>query len=886
MSEFPEHAQLANLALIEDLYQRYLENPESVEVSWRHFFEGMDFGTYLYKRGSEPKTLDESERIQKMIHFYRRYGHLKAKFNPIQSDREEPIEFSLEYLGFYESELDQNFPTLGFCRKSEAPLREIIQALESIYCSRIGIEYVDVEDTELRKWIHNTIEPELKIELNIEDKYLLLESLNRSEVLETFLHTRYPGVTRFSVEGAETIIPILAEIIDRGCELGLEEFMLCMAHRGRLNVLANILNKSLESLLEEFEDDTSLSFFGNDDVKYHMGYKGEWINQSGKRAKVGITANPSHLESVNPVAMGQVYAKQILEYRSNRGRVAPIMIHGDAAISGQGVVYETLQLMNLPNYSVGGTIHIVINNQIGYTTRPKEGRSTRYCTDIAKAFGCPVFHVNAEDPESCIYVAKLAVEMRQKFHVDVFIDLYGYRKYGHNEGDEPSYTQPLEYKQIKAKKTIRELYVEELYRSGAFEKKMAETLEAQFKETLKEALQRVQEKIEKKEPRKPYKHSDPFATFEGSASSDTLKMVVESFCRLPEGFHLHPKLQKWLENRKNSLESRIDWATGECLAFGSLLNEGVSIRLSGQDSQRGTFSQRHMIWTDVETGKSHCTLCHFEGRFEIVNSPLTEFAGMGFEFGYSCSAPNSLTLWEAQYGDFNNGAQVIIDQYLTCTEQKWKIPSSLTLLLPHAHEGAGSEHTSARPERFLQLGANLNIQVANVTTPAQYFHLLRRQALRKEKKPLVLFTPKSLLRAPACTSTLTEFTSGQFEELLDDPNPPQKCQRLIFCTGKIFYDLVGNRESQPVAIIRIEQLYPVHIKKLKNMIEKYKDFEECVWVQEEPENMGAWNYIGPYLQALTPKLRYVGRKENALTATGSSRKHKQEQKEVIEKALG
>lgn len=885
MPEFPDHAQLANLALLEDLYHRYLENPDSVEVSWRHFFEGIDFGTYLYKRGDEPKALDESERIQKMIHLYRRFGHLKAKCNPIQTEDTAPAVLSLDYLGFYETELDRNFPTLGFCGKKEASLREIIQSLENIYCSRIGIEYTDVEDTELRKWIHNYIEPELKIELSIEEKHLLLESLNRSEVLEAFLHARYPGVTRFSLEGGETVIPVLAEIIDRGCELGLEEFVLSMAHRGRLNVLANILNKSLETLLGEFEDDTSLSFYGNDDVKYHMGFSGEWINRSGKKAIVEVAANPSHLESVNPVAMGQVYAKQVLKYNSNHKKVAPIMIHGDAALAGQGVVYETMQLMHLPNYSVGGTIHLVINNQIGYTTLPKEGRSTRYCTDIAKAFGCPVFHVNAEDPESCIYVAKLAVEIRQKFKTDVFIDLLGYRKYGHNEGDEPSYTQPLEYKQIKAKKPIRQLYIETLNEAGAVEKKMAETLEVHFRETLKQALAKVQGKIENKAPREPYQPPNLLNAFPSGVSADTLKMLIETFCKIPEGFHLHPKLQKWLDNRKQSLEGKIDWATGECMAFGSLLNEGVAIRLAGQDSQRGTFSQRHMIWTDVETGKSHSPLSSLKGRLEVVNSALTENAGMGFEFGVSCSSPDSLALWEAQYGDFDNGAQVIIDQYLVCAEQKWKIPSSLVLLLPHGHEGAGSEHSSARPERFLQLAAGQNIQVANVSTPAQYFHILRRQALRKEKKPLILFTPKSLLRSPACTSSFHEFTDGQFEEMLDDPNPQKTCKKLIFCTGKVYYDLLAKREDKPVTIVRIEQLYPLHLEKLKSFIEKYKGFEECLWVQEEPENMGPWNYISPYLRGLTSTLRYVGREENASTATGSSRKHKQEQAELIERAL-
>jgi len=688
------------------------------------------------------------------------------------------------------------------------------------------------------------------------------------------------------------MIPLLAEIIDLGGDLGVEEFLIGMAHRGRLNVLTNILNKPYMGIFEEFEDDTSLSFSGNDDVKYHMGFTGEWKSRNGKKLTVGVAANPSHLESVDPIVLGEVYAKQILKKDAEKNRIVPLLIHGDASVSGQGVVYETLQLMNLPDYSVGGTLHLVVNNQIGYTTLPKESRSTRYCTDIAKTFSCPVFHVNAEDPESCLFAAKLAIEIRQKFHCDVFIDLLCYRKYGHNEGDEPSFTQPLQYKLIRSKKPIRQIYYEQLISAGALEQKIAEALEQQFRETLKGALLKAQEKIAAKVAEKPPAPPNLLQPFASAVEAQELKSVIETFCKVPAGFNLHPKLQKWVKDRLAAVTSdgAIDWPTGECLAFGTLLSENISIRLAGQDSQRGTFSQRHLIWIDAETSQPYCPLCQIKrGRFDVVNSPLSEFAGMGFECGYTWAASETLVLWEAQYGDFDNGAQIIIDQYIVSAEQKWNCPSSLTLLLPHAYEGAGPEHSSARMERFLQLAACGNIQVVNASTPAQYFHLLRRQALRKVKKPLIVFTPKSLLRAPACTSHLKDFTTGQFEELLDDPNPPQSCKRLLFCSGKIFYDLLAARKQSDVAIVRFEQIYPLHIEKLQKFIAKYKGFTECCWVQEEPENMGAWNFIGPHLQMYLPKgckFSYVGRPQNPNTATGSHKKYKQEQQALLNQALG
>ncbi len=880
MPEFPDQAQLANIGLIEELYVRYQTDPESVDPSWRHFFEGIDFGAYLYKRGVEPTPDHSAVRISDLIQAYRRYGHLLAQFNPLDASERKTPELDLERLGFFESELNQPFPTLGFCGKKEAPLGEIIEALKGVYASRIGFEYMGLGDPEMEKWVQGRLEPQLLIQPSIEDKHLLLEYLNKSEVFETFLHTKYVGQTRFSLEGAETMIPLLAEMIDLGSRLGMEEILIGMAHRGRLNVLTNILNKPYALILEEFEDDTSLSFAGNDDVRYHMGFTGEFKTRSGKKVAVGVAANPSHLESVDPVVLGQTYAKQLgKEAQERKNQIVPILIHGDASIAGQGVIYETLQLTNLPFYSVGGTLHLVVNNQIGYTTLPQEGRSTRYCTDIAQTFSAPVFHVNAEDPESCLFAAKLAVEIRQKFHCDVFIDLLCYRKYGHNEGDEPSYTQPVQYHLIRSKKPIRQMYYEQLLSAGHAEQKLAEALELQFRETLKGALAQAQERIQAKIAAPAPPAPDLFAPVSTAVDAKTLQSVLETYCRVPAGFHLHPKLQKWVADRLTALQGNVDWATAECLAFGSLLAQGIPLRLAGQDVQRGTFSQRHLVWIDTETGKPYIPFQAYKTRSEIVNSPLTEYAGMGFEYGYSWSALDTLPLWEAQYGDFDNGAQIVIDQYIASAEQKWNCPSGLTLLLPHGYEGAGPEHSSARLERFLQLCAHANMQVVYPSTPAQYFHLLRRQALRSAKRPLIIMTPKSLLRAPACTSRVDAFTSGTFAEVLDDPTPPATCKRLILCTGKIFYDLLAARKRPDVAIVRVEQLYPLALDKLKQLLVKYKG--TTVWVQEEPENMGAWNYMRSYLE-----LRYVGRPANATTATGSSLKHKQEQALLLEQALG
>jgi 2-oxoglutarate dehydrogenase E1 component len=748
-----------------------------------------------------------------------------------------------------------------------------------------------IEDPSIVEWFQKTLEPVLQIDLPIEKKRFLLEHLNKSELFEVFLHTKYVGQKRFSIEGSETLLPILAELLEVGAEASMNSFVIGMAHRGRLNVLANILQKPYSVIFQEFEDSMpKLLFEGSGDVKYHKGFSATVSTKSGGSMHLHLCANSSCLESVDPVVLGRVRGAQVVTEDITRQKTGAILIHGDAALAGQGIIYEILQFMKLPGYGTGGTIHIAVNNQIGFTTLPQDGRSTRYCTDIALAFGCPVFHINAEDPESCVFAAKLAVEFRQKFGRDVFLDLNCYRKYGHNEGDEPAFTQPEPYKIIRAKKTIRELYFNQLLTEGAIDQTIAQTLEATFKQTLETAILRG--RGDEPHPpasrygvhwQEPAPQETLFEVFDSCAKESVLRQAIEGYCRIPTTFHLHPKLQKWVQDRKDSLTGKIDWGTAECLAFGSLLLQDIAIRLSGQDSERGTFSQRHAVWIDQENGNKYMPYDAIKAaQLTVFNSPLSEYAVLGFEYGYTGANPKALVLWEAQYGDFSIGAQIVIDHYISSAEQKWANYSSLVVLLPHGYEGQGPEHSSGRIERFLQLCASNNLQIVNATTPAQYFHVLRRQALRAIKKPLVIFTPKSLLRLPACTSVLSEFLTGSFEEVLGDPMPPQKIERVLICSGKVYYDLVAQREARKrdgIAIWRIEQLYPIHEKKLSKIISSTAGCKDFRWVQEEPQNMGAWEFIHPHIQALLPKgasLRYVGRERSAVTATGSMRQHKQE----------
>jgi 2-oxoglutarate dehydrogenase E1 component len=888
VADFPDYAQLPNIQLIEELYAKYTADPGTVDATWRAFFEGIDFAGYLYQRkGSAGAPTDKSCRVLELVKAYRRYGHLLVKINPIDPKTPEAPELSLEALGFSEKELDELFPFWG----KQAKLRDIIAALQQIYCSRIGFEFCHLDNPAMEKWLQERIEPNLSIGLEPEAKRHVYELLYKAEYFEVFMATKYVGQTRFSIEGGETLVPLLSEMIERGADLGCNEFYMGMAHRGRLNVLTQILDKPYSMVFQEFEDVVDpFSSEGTGEVKYHRGFSAARVSRSKLPVSVYLAANSSALESVNAIVLGQAMAAQVLSADEARKKTAAVLIHGDASVAGQGVIYEAMQFMRLPGYSTGGTLHIVVNNQIGFSTSPEEGRSTRYCTDIAKAFGCPVFHVNAEDPESCIFAARLAIEFRQEFGIDVFIDLNCYRKYGHNEGDEPSYTQPLEYKIVRAKQTIRDLYRQQLAQEGI---SLPEAEEDAFKAMLAAAQMRGK----KEEPHSPEdrfgaawtgfvqpKAETLFEPFDSSAKESVLRTVAEKTSALPAGFHLHPKLAKWMQSRQ-AFSGPIDWGMAENLAFGSLLLQNVPVRLSGEDSRRGTFSQRHAVLVDNEDGSLYFPLNHLDSkqaRFDVYNSPLSEYACLAFEYGYTWVYRQSLVLWEAQYGDFDNGAQITIDHYIASAEEKAARYSSLVLLLPHAFEGQGPEHSSARIERFLQLAANNNIQVVNATTPAQYFHLLRRQALRKIKKPLIIFTPKSLLRQPACTSSLKEFTSGGFQEIIDDSVPNAK--RVLFCSGKVYYDLISEREKRQandVAIVRLEQIYPLHAKKWEAVIAKYAKCPDFRWVQEEPENMGAWEFIRGYL----PKAKYVGRPRSPVVATGSSRQHKLELKQFMDKAF-
>lgn len=875
------YASFANASALEALYQQYLKDPQSIENSWRYFFEGFDFARS--KLASIPTSGDIRSYL--LIEAYRRWGHLRATSNPIALHPPSPIpELTPAYWGFKDEEYPLSFPTYGFLKEKEVSLKEIIESLEATYCGKIGVEYMEIASSELERWLQQQIEPGFISQITQEKEWCILQQLGRAEIFEHFIHTKYVGQKRFSLEGSETLIPLLHHLIEEGASLGVSHCVLGMAHRGRLNVLANILHKSYAHIFHEFEDSYSPELSeGTSDVKYHKGFVGELMTSKGESIAVTLVANPSHLESVDPVVEGICRAKQDLSSQgksSSTKAVLPILIHGDSALSGQGVVYETLQFGRLEGYATGGTIHIVINNQIGFTTLPKDSRSTTYCTDIAKAFKAPVFHVNAEDPLGCIRVAELAIQLRNQFGCDVFIDLNGYRKYGHNEGDEPSFTQPLEYALIRQKKSIRSLFEEQLVTTHKITQEEAAAYEAEFKTQLQEALS-----LAMTPPHCPLSTpSEDIALNSLSTAVDfsLLQTLTQKLCTIPEGMTLHPKIERLLQERTSLLSSdpkhpAIDWSFGETLAYATLLQKGISIRISGQDSKRGTFSHRHAVWIDQKNAAEYSPLAHInpeKAPFTVYNSPLSEFAVLGFDFGYSLAHPNALVLWEAQYGDFANGAQVIIDQYIAASEQKWGLHTSMTLLLPHGYEGQGPEHSSARIERFLQLAGRHNTRIANVSTPAQCFHLLRAQALNPVKKPLILFTPKALLRHPECLSALTEFTSGNFKEILEDPSPPSQPKKWIFCSGKVYYDLCSERKQRQdssLLIFRIEQLYPFPRETLENLLKKHPSSEPHFWVQEEPENMGAWNY----LRAEWPRtLRYIGREASASPAVGSQALYK------------
>jgi 2-oxoglutarate dehydrogenase E1 component len=892
-----------NLDALEDAYERWRQDPASVDPSWQTFFEGFELG----QRGESSgvgRRVDTGVQtsVVRLIDAYRDLGHFLAHLDPLNEPAVTHPLLNLSEFGLDDSDLDRTFDTSHFLGLRRGTLRALLAALKETYCRTIGVEYMHIQDTRIRRWLQERMEPRRnQPNLARRQKIRVLMELHFAELFEHFLHARYVGQKRFSLEGSETVIPLLDAIVNKAADDGVEEIVFGMAHRGRLNVLANILGKPYEEIFAEFEDNfLADSVAGDGDVKYHLGFSSDHTSAKGKPIHLSLTPNPSHLEAVDPVVEGRTRAKQDLFRDSERRRGIPLLLHGDAAFAGQGLVAETLNLSQLAGYRTGGTLHIIINNQIGFTTSPNDARSTTYCTDVAKMIQAPIFHVNAEDPEAAVYIAELALDFRQTFSRDVVIDLICYRRHGHNEGDEPSFTQPLMYQKIRERPSLAHVHTEQIVQHGDLGAEEAQALDEEFRARLQKAQHEV-----KAAPR-----CRPSSSFEKRWSGlsaryshnvagtgvpyDTLRAIAEAVTQVPEHFTLNPKIARQLEVRHDEMSQRkpIDWSFAETLAFGSLLLEGTGVRLSGQDTRRGTFSQRHAVLFDAKTGEDFVplnSLSPSQAPFRCYDSLLAEAAVLGFEFGYSLDDPHSLVIWEAQFGDFANGAQPIIDQFIVCSESKWQRASGLVMLLPHGYEGQGPEHSSARLERFLQMFADDNIQVANLTTPAQYFHILRRQMKRSFRKPLILMTPKSLLRHKSAVSPVEEFVSGRFHELLDDPAAdPARVRRVLLCSGKVYYDLLAQRAAaggDRVAIVRIEQLAPLHEETLKQTLSRYSKASEWAWVQEESQNMGAWSYIEPRLRALGYEIAYVGRDASASPATGSLQIHQREQKELVEAAL-
>ncbi|MET0801064.1 MAG: multifunctional oxoglutarate decarboxylase/oxoglutarate dehydrogenase thiamine pyrophosphate-binding subunit/dihydrolipoyllysine-residue succinyltransferase subunit [Actinomycetota bacterium] len=837
---------------------------------------------------------EKQARVLQFINNYRVRGHLIADLDPLAT-APPPTHPELDpaNLGFSIWDLDRRFVTGGLAGTREATLNEIWNVLHDAYCGSLAVEYMHIQDPDQKEWIQQRVEGP-RDDVSLDDRKHVLLKLNEAEALERFLHQRYVGHKRFSLEGAESLIPILDVLLDLAADTGLAEVVMGMAHRGRLNVLANIIGKSYGQIFREFEGELDpLSVEGSGDVIYHVGAAGKHTSPAGNDLPVSLASNPSHLESVDPVVEGMARAKQdLLEPPEGSSPVLSVLIHGEAAFAGQGVVAETLNLSQLPGYRTGGAIHVVINNQLGFTTPPEHGRSSVYATDVAKMVQAPILHVNGDEPEACLRAARLAFAFRQEFGKDVIIDMWCYRRWGHNEADEPSFTQPLMYRRIGELRSVRKRYMEALVNRGDLSVEDAEQALQAFSDRLGQAYEETMEQrpgVPRPERQRPEPLSP--APIETGVARDRLEELTEALTRVPDGFAIHPKLQRGLDQRKTELhEDRIDWALAEALGFGSLLREGLTVRLSGQDSRRGTFSQRHAVLVDQETGAEYYPLQHLadrQGKAFVYDSLLSEFAALGFEYGYSVADPEALVLWEAQFGDFVNGAQVIVDQYVVAAEDKWTQTSGLVLLLPHGYEGQGPEHSSARLERFLALAADDNIEVVVPSTPAQYFHLLRRQALRDIRKPLVVLTPKSLLRLPAATSRTAELESGHFEPVLPDPSAPAAARRVLLCHGTVYYELADRRATSvdDMALIRLEQCYPFPADALAEQLARFGD-AEVVWVQAEPQNMGAARFVVWNLrERLGVEARIVSRSESPSPATGSLTLHRQEQSELIESAF-
>ncbi len=896
-----KHSYLSNAELgsVDDLYQKYINDNASVGEGWRKFFEGFEFARKNFDETEEvPESVRKEFNVINLINGYRSRGHLFTKTNPVRERRHYTPTLDFENFGLSTSDLDVVFHAGSQIGIGPAKLKDIIAHLKQTYCQSVGAEYMYIRDPKIIKWLQDKMESCKNMpKFSMSERVVILDKLNQAVVFENFLHTKFVGQKRFSLEGAETVIPALDAICEKGSDLGIVDFVIGMPHRGRLNVLANILNKTYKDIFTEFEGRLSEDSVFDGDVKYHMGYSSDQVSNSGKRLHISLTPNPSHLEAVDPVVQGIARAKIDNLHNGDINKVCPILMHGDAALAGQGIVYEVIQMSQLDGYKTGGTIHVVVNNQVGFTTNYLDGRSSTYCTDIAKVVLSPVFHVNGDDVEAVVYVTQLAMEFRQTFKRDVFIDVLCYRKYGHNEGDEPRFTQPLLYKSIAVHLNPREIYSQKLLKEGVIDSSTAKELESNFKQLLQEKLDEAKQ-VEKAKVTsfmeglwKGLRMATP-ADFEKSPNTavdkKTFLEIAQKINTLPSDKKFFAKISGIYKDRLEMIEKdSYDWASGELMAYATLVNEGYDVRFSGQDVERGTFSHRHAVVKLENSEEEYIPLNSFgaKGVFDIYNSLLSEYGVLGFEFGYALASPNDLVIWEAQFGDFFNGAQIIIDQFITCAEYKWRRMNGMVLLLPHGYEGQGPEHSSGRMERFLQQCAEYNIQVVNCTTPANQFHVLRRQLKREFRKPLICFTPKKLLRYPTCISSVNDFTNDSFHEVLDDPSAePEFVKRIAFCCGKIYYDLAEAKEKNKIhntAIIRIEQLYPFPAKQLQQILLKYKHAKEYFWVQEEPENMGAWSFMVRMFNNVP--LKYLGRHESSTPATGYSKAHAAQQQAIIDK---
>ena len=897
----------ADTSAIEDLFQQYLKDNNSVEPDWKQFFAGFEFARSNYESsGQVPESVKKEFNVINLINGYRTRGHLFTQTNPVRERRKYAPTLDIENFDLTTADLETVFQAGAQIGIGPAKLKDIIAHLQHTYCRSIGAEFMYIRTPEIIKWLQEKMEASKNTsKFSPEEKQIILNKLNQAVTFENFLHTKFVGQKRFSLEGAETTIPALDAVCEIGAEMGIEDFVIGMAHRGRLNVLANILNKTYKDIFTEFEGRPSEDSVFDGDVKYHMGYSSDLKTNTGKQVHLSLTPNPSHLEAVDPVVEGICRAKIDNRHNGDNNKVCPILIHGDAAIAGQGIVYEVVQMSQLEGYKTGGTIHIVINNQVGFTTNYLDGRSSTYCTDVAKVVLSPVFHVNGDDVEALVYVCRLAMEFRQKFHRNVFIDILCYRKYGHNEGDEPRFTQPLLYKAIAAHPNAREIYLKQLIEEGSVSAQVGKEMETKLKNLLQEKLDEAKQTEKAKITSflegqwKGLKMAEANA-FDKSPNTSVDKKVFVDIAKkivsLPKDKKVFTKIQKLFDDRAAMITNdNYDWGMGELMAYATLMQEGHHVRFTGQDVERGTFSHRHAVVKFEDSEDEYVPLNNFgaPGKLNIYNSLLSEYGVLGFEFGYALSSPNILTIWEAQFGDFFNGAQIMIDQFITSAEAKWRRMNGLVMLLPHGYEGQGPEHSSARMERFLQQCAGNNMQVVNCTTPANQFHVLRRQIKRDFRKPLICFTPKKLLRYPSCVSSVNDFATGGFQEVIDDATASAKAvNKIIFCSGKIYYDLIEAKQKSgaaAIAIVRVEQLYPFPAIQLQAIVEKYKGATEFIWAQEEPENMGAWVHVMrmfmKYEKLNAIQLKYVGRGENPSPATGFSKVHAEQQQAIIDKLI-